>query len=311
MKLDPILRQIKDEVTIDTVALSGSVRGRELEAKSLRELDQQLQAALYEAYHARPDSVASPDTPPRPGRDFDLERELVATTEGLSSKYPLEVGDDGVFRFEGIRVTLSEEQRTRLTTADGQTFLTDRAVRPALSPGFVLVRSAGADRGWQEGLLRLYLGIADPAGARIIWEKTLRLLGGFDSWWQTKVLSRSWDYPRTDAQVVYLPVRASRHLPQFLKELESLPQIGGNGSRFAHAIRDGIALAFEPSDLRDGYAGDSFGQHRSKVISHWLIESGPSDEEALMSSLILADIDPANIARNLSSLPLAGLGLAE
>ncbi|MGY0056089.1 T3SS effector HopA1 family protein [Streptomyces sp. LZ34] len=190
------------------------------------------------------------------------------------------------------------------------------AVRPALSPGFLLVDgvdgrpAAGADR----ELLRVYVHLRYPDAAPRVWGALLTQLAARSVPYRAKVLSRPWAYPRRDAIVVYLDADRADVVFPLAAAVRRLPGIGADTSVFARRLLPGVAVAWEPRDARPGWRGQSFGQHRAAAVAEGVVRHAADPERTALAreiadSLHSAAADPAEPARNHSSpgLPAAAL----
>ncbi|MDX3228062.1 T3SS effector HopA1 family protein [Streptomyces sp. ME19-01-6] len=190
------------------------------------------------------------------------------------------------------------------------------AVRPTLSPGFLLVDGVDgrpADRADRE-LLRIYVHLRYPDAAPRVWGALLAELGARSVPYRAKVLSRPCAYPRRDAIVVYLDADRADVVFPLAAAVRRLPGIGADTSVFARRLLPGIALAWEPRDPRPGWRGQSFGQHRAAAVAEGVVRHMADRERTdlareIAASLHSAAADPAEPARNHSSpgLPAAAL----
>ncbi|WP_420903238.1 T3SS effector HopA1 family protein [Streptomyces clavuligerus] len=150
------------------------------------------------------------------------------------------------------------------------------AVRPALSPGFLLVDGGtGLPAGGAgDRPLRLYAHITDADAAPAVWGTVLLTLADQDLPYRAKVLSRPWSYPRRDALVVYLHGPHAERGPAaraLTAALADVPGVGDTTSLFAHRTGPGTALAWDPDDERPAHRGTSFGQHRSAAVAEGIV----------------------------------------
>ncbi|WP_197370434.1 T3SS effector HopA1 family protein, partial [Streptomyces clavuligerus] len=191
------------------------------------------------------------------------------------------------------------------------------AVRPALSPGFLLVDGGtGLPAGGAgDRPLRLYAHITDADAAPAVWGTVLLTLADQDLPYRAKVLSRPWSYPRRDALVVYLHGPHAERGPAaraLTAALADVPGVGDTTSLFAHRTGPGTALAWDPDDERPAHRGTSFGQHRSAAVAEGIVrhalapDAGPL-ERSVAEALTEAGADSAAPFRNTGSpvLPLA------
>jgi hypothetical protein len=119
-----------------------------------------------------------------------------------------------------------------------------------------------------------------------------------------KMLSSPLLFPRRDALVVYLDQSDDAAAHGLARALEGLSGLAAETSPFTQRLARGIALADEPADPRREYRGLSFGQHRAQVVVEALLEAavgGERTHEAVLRSLVEANIDPRDLSRNLMS----------
>ncbi|WP_341258388.1 T3SS effector HopA1 family protein [Gordonia malaquae] len=318
MHIDPGCEAVLDAVTVDADGCRADVGGTVLEAASARELEGRMAGALYERFHARKitDDV---DDDFSHLRDFGFERRLAEPAADVTTSHRVDVVErtdtGGVALIAGVRVALSVDQLASIVTDRGVETLRTSASRPALSPGFFLVRVTPGARPLSGPLLRLYIGLADEEAGVRAWSLLLDHLGPASCGWQAKVLSNPAHYPRTDGLVVYLDSTGWGGLPRLIRELDASGVASGETSHYVHRAAPGIGVAFEPRDPRPDRAGLSFGQHRSRVIGHALVSAalaGDSHDDRrarLVGDLLGAGIDPSSLARNLGSPAVAGVGI--
>ncbi|MBV2155830.1 T3SS effector HopA1 family protein [Kitasatospora sp. SUK 42] len=280
-----------------------TVDGHRITADSPRGLRIALGTALYEQWHAgidraRHDRARAATRLPR--RDVEFERRLISATPHsttlaparLRTAVPSETGagagaGDAAAEFTvelsgvTVRVPASAVRSDGPRPADTPVTVELPAVRPAVSPGFLLVDGPYGGPTEGESLRRLYLHVEDPTAAPALWSALLRELAARSLRYRAKVLSRPWSYPRRDAVVLYLPQAHTGELEALAAALRDLPGLGTRTSVFAHALGPGIATADEPGDTRAGWRGRSFGQHRAAavaegVLRHAAAPNGPN-----------------------------------
>ncbi|MFB7949260.1 T3SS effector HopA1 family protein [Kitasatospora phosalacinea] len=295
-------------------------------ADTWNELRAALTGLLYERWHA---GTASPDGPERVlRRDGPFEGELVAATGHTRTvaaavlRSPVGAPDGGAdhpVRVELGRVLVAVPAgavRTDGPPVVGRPCEVELpAVRPALSPGFLLVDGPAGTPDGDGGLLRLYVHLARPGAAPPVWRTLLARLAELGVRYRAKVLSRPRAYPRRDAAVVYLGAADAAAAPLLARAVADHPGVAADTSVFAAALHPGIALAWEPDDARDGWGGRSFGQHRAAAVADGIVRraadpAGPPLEEQVARALREASADPAEPARNLRSPALPGRAAA-
>lgn len=291
----------------------GGVRVGErwITAASPRLLRAELGGALYATWHA---GAADRDRR-MPRRDEQAEEQLAAAVPHAETPASAVVchgeGDtaDGhlIVEFGRVRVRVPANS----VTAEGDaapepgTKVTVRipAVRPALSPGFLLVHGPHGGLVNRGEVLRLYAHVTDPVHAPALWGAALGVLAEAGVRYQAKVLSRPWSYPRQDAIVVYLEAADGAVALRVAERLRGAPGLGGGTSCFAHQLAPGLAVAYDPRDPRESTGRQSFGQHRAYavadgVVRHAADPGGTGLEDAVCRALREAAADPAGPARN-------------
>ncbi|MES4906550.1 MULTISPECIES: T3SS effector HopA1 family protein [unclassified Streptomyces] len=307
---------------------------RRIPGDTAREVRLALATALYERWHAG--TALEPDAPARlPRRDHAFEARLIAATPHAHAPVEAVVhtaappgGGALTAELGRVRVSLpldavrgparaDDEAATPTAVAPGGRVVADLpAVRPALSPGFLLVDGAdgrpadGADR----EVLRMYVHLRYPDAAPRVWGALLTELAARSVPYRAKVLSRPWAYPRRDALVVYLDADRADVVFPLTAAVRRLPGIGADTSVFARRLLPGIAVAWEPRDSRPGWRGQSFGQHRAAAVAEGVVRHAVDRERTDLAREIAVSLggaaaDPAEPARNRSSpgLPAAAL----
>ncbi|MFF4369278.1 T3SS effector HopA1 family protein [Streptomyces sp. NPDC001594] len=124
--------------------------------------------------------------------------------------------------------------------------------------------------------------------------------------YRAKILSSPGRCPRTDAMVVHLGADAWQLAAALPKALAGLPGTGTTTSILARRLSPGLAMAWEPDDIRPGYAHLSFGEHRAAALADGLIRHASACEplscdEAVGGAFTEAGIDPLSPDRNTGS----------
>lgn len=284
---------------------------RTVGAESPRELRQQLCTALYEDWHA---GIVRSEVRRSPHRDGEFEQTLMAATPHRTSKTSVKVRSEPVEGPDGAQV-LTEINRVRVrlpldTLSDGaevgsSVTVALPAIRPSLSPGFLLLNgSAGGPRGGE--ILRLYVHVAQPADAPGVWRAVLETLEDRGTRYRAKVISKAASFPRRDSVVVYLDEEAWPAVPALVDAVAGVPGIAADTSRFVHRVRAGIALAWDPRDARPGWDRMSFGQHRCGAVADGIVRHIDRGADlpladAVEQALAEASVDPCQPAMNTSS----------
>ncbi|MFD9892449.1 T3SS effector HopA1 family protein [Amycolatopsis sp. NPDC059027] len=265
--------------------------GRRVTASSPGGLRMALADALYEQLHLGGLSSG------RPVRDREFERTLIDAAGPRTIRVPTTVhaveGGRMLADRDGVRVWLPAEPGA----APGERIpLAVNAIRPALSPGFLVVDGQAARSPEFPGR-RVYVHLTRPPDAPRVLATVLDALDVAGVPYRVKVLSTPDLYPRTDGLVVYLGHDAG---PEVIGgAVRGLPGLGATTSVFARPLWPGVAVADEPADPR--MRGRSFGEHRALVSATALLhsaESGVPRESALRREFRLARIDPGEPGRN-------------
>lgn len=318
--LSPALRERLTELELSPDGLGVRVGGNWVFADATHRLCTELGAALYEVWHAG----VVPDGDRRmPRRCPETEAALTAVVPHAESPAQAVVHEAGadsdeepVVEIGQVRVRVPRGAiATDGTPLEPGTRVTVRipAVRPALSPGFLLVHGPRGGLVDRTEVLRLYVHVTDAGHAPGLWGTTLRALGDAGIRYQAKILSRPWSYPRQDALVVYLEAGDADTASHLVEALQGRPGLGGSTSCFTHRLAPGLAVAFDPRDTELVAGRQSFGQHRALatargVVRHATAADGTNLALSVAEALRAAGADPAEPARNLSSprLPRCG-----
>jgi len=303
MRPDPFIDELIETVDVDVDRGTLVIDGDDSEHGSTYELATALGAALYDRHHAR----RTPTSDALDGfahiRDAAFEQSLAAVVDDLRTSYDVNEAGAGVVLLEGVRVRLPDGLTPVRRSADRLTLETVSS-RPALTPGFFLVRSSPWNDPFRGTVLRLYVRIDRPEHAVGVWTAAIDVLRRLRSPWQAKVLSHPVHFPRADALVVYLPQVSWPIVERLVDALSAVADGAGDVSRFARPLAPGVTSAFEPDDRRATYADLSFGQHRGRVLAQGLVAAardGRDPAAVIELALMDAGIDPTDLARNLSS----------
>lgn len=291
MTTSPVLDEIARQVRVAPDRLSATMQGETIEAKSRPRLVDALANRLYHVFHAGM-------SPLRPGRLRDpwLEKQLISLVPHHSARRRARPGPrPGIVELDGVRIRLPEN---RIRTGERGEFIVEiPPVRPALSPGFLLVEgSAGSP---DPELLRLYVHLADAASALKAWKQVLSDLEEAGIPYRCKVTSHPELYPRRDSLVVYTATHHMNVLTGLAQRVAGLGVASAEVSRFVSRLHDGVGLATEPFDLRPRMRGKSFGTHRSHVIAQVLVDTaGLPSPEQWDAALAEANISSGDLSRN-------------
>lgn len=313
---------------VDGLVFANDARGirlteeRVVEGDTPKQLRGALATALYEEWHAGIGTAGSALRRRSPRRDHDLERLLTAAVPHRTAAVDVVVGPPGTgsdgesvlvdLHRVRIRVPLDGSLGAPLrTAAPGDTVsLPFSSVRPALSPGFLLVNGSAGGPGRGE-ILRIYLHVPTADEAPGVWGAVLTTLEQAGVPYRAKVLSQRGSFPRRDAVVVYLGEPAWPVLPQLVDTATGLGALASDTSALAHRVAPGVAVAWDPRDLRPGWDRMSFGQHRGAAIAEAVVavleNGGGSATDAVAASLSAASVDPSAPYRNSGSPALPPL----
>lgn len=176
------------------------------------------------------------------------------------------------------------------------------AVEPRLSTGFCFfTNKQGA--GNMSAPLRLYRYAPDPSELLPVWTEFIHWCGTTELPMRAKLLSRTHEYPRRDALVIYMPEEAWPHVDE-LAELLKVTSSVTDVSSFAKPLADGVSAAWEPKDAAIGRRQISFGEHRSEAVAEGIVAdlvAGNTNHGLLIDRLKQANIDPRHVHRNLDS----------
>jgi hypothetical protein len=319
--LCPALASALEQVVVDPSCRTATVGTDEVTADSARDLVRSLGQRLYRNLHTGATTTPAGGT----NRDFALERRLAEALPKLTTTITvpvLEVRDDGtvVVEREGLRVAAAPGSVLGpVPPRPGEAVdLEVSTARPALSPGFFLTtqrHSATQQHGMRQSgpVLRVYLHLRDVDAVTTVWRTVLHALHEAGASHVAKVLSAPERLPRRDAMVVYLDAGSAGFAARLPELLDGCPALlGEQTSTFAHRVRPGAAIAWEPADTRPGMTGLSFGQHRAVAVATGLVRhaaggAGHTRADHVVRALREANIDPSAPARNLDSPDHPGL----
>ena len=307
----PELTGFLSELSVEPNDNSVTFGRRTVRGETTQEIRNELASAFYAELHAGV-PVDRPK-PLSPSRDTDFEALLVAGVPHATSPVEAEVVPDPSSGPDADTV-LVEIGRTRVRVPAGTVVESRRdgdrvvlampAVRPALSPGFMLISgSAPASAGPGGDVLRLYAHVAGSAPAPSIWASVVRTLEERNAEYRAKVLSAPESFPRRDAIVVYLPEASWKHADAVADAMGDVPGLDAATSPLTMRLAPGIGMAWEPSDQRTGWKRMSFGQHRTAALADGVLRhlAGAPILEAIAAAFEEASIDPLEPARNLGS----------
>jgi type III HopA1-like effector protein len=301
-----------DEIRIGGDRTTAHVGERELTAATPRALRLDLGTVLYESWHAGIDRRDGSRRGPHRDRPYE-QRLRDATPHTTSTATAVVRGEphEGLVLAEIDRVRvelpLSVLPSAGAVPPPGTAVeVALPAVRPALSPGFLLLDGPlghavpGAD------VLRVYVHVEDPDAAPLLWHTVLRQLAARSVRYRAKVISRPWSFPRRDAIVVYLGAADTVEAEHLADALHGVPGLGAATSRFAHRLAPGVSVAWDPRDPRTGWERMSFGQHRAAAIADGTMRHAADPAAAPLTAQVAhaltdARVDPGAPALNTGS----------
>lgn len=265
----------------------------------------QLQARLYEDFYlageARPRRSGGATAAPRGGPTPFLER-LSAANAGRG---PWEDGWRLQDVADGLHVVHRGDLRLWVgphdcRAPDGEALRPGGAVlvhlpreRLGLSPGFYLASSdAPFGPGDGEALVRLYWHLSPEGAARLVARATA-LLNGAGIPFSLKVLRDPGAYDRRDAGVLYLAAGHVAAAAPLVAEVyrDVARRLRPGTPALTQEIAPGLGLAEDPG------RGESFGQHRCRLLAEGLIaahEAGARRSEERLAN-VLAEFEREGI----------------
>lgn len=259
---------------------------------------------LYTRLHAANQAIFSADAI-LPDPEFQAAIVDAIVDPGMPvSAQPAGISDPEDVRIvdvERVRVAVPESQ---LESDDGWLSVRMPCSRPNLSPGFFMyVHEPDPDpssRAVPGEATRYYVRHDDGDQALADWARCLERLTARRLAFRTKLLSRRSAYPRNDAIVFY----AGRHSEEVREIVTAVGRPGAPGSPLCVDIGSGVSQAEDPRDPRPAYRGQSFGEHRCRLIAEAILDvldRGQPLDEALTARCEVANVDPGDLARNRES----------
>ncbi|RDI43467.1 T3SS effector HopA1 family protein [Nocardia mexicana] len=295
-------------------AASVGVDGIELSARTERELRQILANHIYRHWHT---GIGDRRRGGTPGRNPEYEKRLIASIPHATTSLVSPVvetdfggfGSDGILvAIDGVRVRIGSRSVVWSDEDQGLARVKVPAVRPVLSPGYLLIY--GSDGGLQGATpgSRIYFSIASFDDAVAVWRAVVAVLESSALPYRAKVASADRLYPRTDALVVYLgsaPVFGSGDpavaLRQRLIEQSANLPLWERTSVFGKRLAAGVATASQARDRRPYISRMSFGEHRAFAVATGVLDgrsSSPIDHR-VQAAMAEANINPGVPAENI------------
>lgn len=304
--LDQALDEVFDDVRVDARRGAVVVGGEVLQSSTSADADPALAAYIYGKFHSRSEEAAA--EPGRVRSDPDLENRIVRATRRTMTYERLPLLEtvpepSGVFaRYFGLHAFFPSDRC--LDIGKASVLAKVQTVLPYMSMGYFHY-TGQAGSGNPRNLLRIYYASDSPPAAVNAWEHLLDFADGAMIPFRAKILSRSFEYPRSDAIVVYLPSESWDRLDEICDVLSAWSTTDLR-SVFTLPLADGVAASWEPP-LQTGPAQRrSFGEQRSQSIAQGCANAlrfGFELRSAVRSSLISSGIDPLRVHRNIDSPP--------
>jgi hypothetical protein len=291
-------------VTVAEDCRSGSVGGRDIEARSEAEFAYRLSHAIYEVLHVG--WIAEPADKARLSRDDAFEARLLAATPHTSViRTAIAVSSDADHvrvELDGVRVAIPVPQAGQVARGSQMGVLLP-SCRPALSPGYWVTDGTRALPA-RSPIVRLYLHLQSADAVLAAWRAALAFLEARATPYRAKATSAPALLPRRDAVVVYLCEQDMAAATALGERIAQVAEVGESVSVFAEQLAAGVAIGWEPSELPPATRGLSFGEHRSRATADGLMRQARSAGEQTVSQAVRqaleeAGIDPGRPARNL------------
>lgn len=301
-QIDPIIR----EVSVAPDGLSARFLGADLEGTTHGGLAMQIAGLIYRRFHAG--MVPDTDEPSNIllREDVDLEGRILAATARTERFESLRVIENlpqfggAILVLQGIRVFVPNDRIVSRTGTLARTQLNSTATRLSLGFLFYTSRMGG---GHSHRPLRLYRKCVHSDEAVAVWSRLTEWAEEHAIRVRAKVLSRSSDFPRNDALVVYLPSESWHHHRTIAALMENDDPWAAT-SPLTRRVASGVSLAWEPDDPSPQSRGMSFGEHRSQLIATGIV-AGAGDlnraRSAVRLGLLVANVDPLDVSQNLDS----------
>jgi hypothetical protein len=303
-RLAPGLLAALAGVTVAEDCRSGSVGGRDIEARSEAEFAYRLSHAIYEVLHVG--WVAEPSDKARLGRDDAFEARLLAATPHTSVVRTASVvssdADHVRVELDGVRVAVPVPEAAQVAPGSPMEVRLP-SCRPALSPGYWVTDGTQALPA-HSPIVRLYLHLQSAGAVLAAWQAALAFLEARAAPYRAKATSVPALLPRRDAIVVYVCEQDIAAATALGERIAHVAEVAESVSAFTEQLAAGVSIAWEPSDPRPTMRGLSFGEHRSRATADGLMRQARSAGEqatphALRQALEEAGIDPDRPARNL------------
>lgn len=250
---------------------------------------------LYSHLHAGNPEVF---TPHAALRDAQFEQDIRARVEDRGIVVPVApvAGSEGqMVELHRVRLRVSTDGSEDLSA------LSLPALRPALSPGFIMYMDDPVPPRPDAPLVRHYVSVPDPAEAVLLWARSVEQLCASGKQFRTKMLSRQAAYPRRDAVVVYTSGESDWVGELLRGVVEETGVRPGESSPLCTAVGPGIGRADEPLDMRPLRARQSFGEHRCSLLAEAFVtalQTGGPVHEVARAACHDGNVDPEDMSRN-------------
>jgi len=306
-KISNSLLKIAEKVTYQPESNSLFFHGEPLDGDNIKSQTKSLALQIYATFHAG--VAVTPTNNSDFVNDAALEERILDASpikwrdSSVTLLESVAQPDGAIVAHQGLKVFVP---RSRIigdidTTSD-TAMIRLSAVEPRLSTGFFFFTNKHGV-GNMAAPLRIYRYAPDPDEILPIWTEFINWCDNNDLPIRAKLLSRTHEYPRRDALVIYMPEEAWPHIYELAKLLEvssAAPDI----STFAKPLAAGVSAAWEPRDAAIGKRQISFGEHRSEIVAEGIVSdltASTTTHELLADRLKQGNIDPLCVYRNLDS----------
>jgi hypothetical protein len=145
-----------------------------------------------------------------------------------------------------------------------------------LIPGFYMALGDADDTMTEGESIRVYWNVRASGAEALVGALTSRLNEARVPFW-LKLANSPQKYQRSDAAVLYLPKERYAHAERSIASVHAAirSDLRDRTSALAHRLARGLAVAEDPGN------GESFGQHRSRLLAGALMGLSPDPQERL------------------------------
>lgn len=230
-----------------------------------------------------------------PKNNNDLIKKIMLKIKDPLLKVPNEWSE-----FDNKKLSMINGVRVDVTNYVKENSLYLPCFRPNISPGFFMFNHNSKVNNKPE-IKRFYIGSTSPEYAIDIWSDATNQLVKKNIDFQSKVLSNSKLYPRTDAVVFYIFKQDVNLVQNILVELIEEKHEDFACSKLAKKLLYNLAIADEPINLNAGVK-QSFGENRCEIIADSIFDhlnKGIDFQLILKERLLSSMINPYSISDNL------------